>query len=116
MATTQNGVIGIPDAKDKNRYTSCRYEITCNKSRSKKYGLNGGKIIRLTISVDGKVTASYDKGWITSRKMSLRSLRSVSCFTATTDCDETEDSREQPRRAVSRTERPRRSYFYALRR
>ena len=65
MATTQNGVIGIPDAKDKNRYTSCRYEITCNKSRSKKDGLNGGKIIRLTISVDGKVTASYDKGWIT---------------------------------------------------
>lgn len=65
MATTQNGVIGIPDAKDKNRYTSCRYEITCNKSRSKKYGLNGGKIIRLTISVDGKVTASYGKGWIT---------------------------------------------------
>ena len=65
MATTQNGVIGIPDAKDKNRYTSCRYEITCNKSRSKKYGLNGGKIIRLTISVDGKVTASYDNGWIT---------------------------------------------------
>ena len=65
MATTQNGVIGIPDARDKNRYTSCRYEITCNKSRSKKYGLNGGKIIRLTISVDGKVTAIYDKVWIT---------------------------------------------------
>ena len=65
MASKQTGMIGIPDAKDKNRYTSCRYEITCNKSRSKKYGLNGGKIIRLTISVDGKVTASYDKGWIT---------------------------------------------------
>ena len=65
MATTQIGVIGIPDAKDKNRYTSCRYEITCNKGKSKKYGLNGGKIIRLTISVDGKVTTSYDKGWIT---------------------------------------------------
>ena len=65
MATKQHGVIGIPDARDKNRYTSCRYEITCNKSRSKKYGLNGGKIIRLTISVDGKVTTSYDKGWIT---------------------------------------------------
>ena len=65
MATKQHGVIGIPDARDKNRYTSCRYEITCNKGKSKKYGLNGGKIIRLTISVDGKVTASYDKGWIT---------------------------------------------------
>ena len=65
MATTQHGVIGIPDARDKNRYTSCRYEITCNKGKSKKYGLNGGKIIRLTISVDGKVTASYNKGWIT---------------------------------------------------
>lgn len=65
MATKQHGVIGIPDARDKNRYTSCRYEITCNKGKSKKYGLNGGKIIRLTISVDGKVTTSYDKGWIT---------------------------------------------------
>ena len=65
MATTQHGVIGIPAARDKNRYTSCRYEITCNKGKSKKYGLNGGKIIRLTISVDGKVTTSYDKGWIT---------------------------------------------------
>ena len=65
MATTQNGVIGIPDAKDKNRYTSCRYEITCNKGKSRKYGLNGGKIVQLTISVNGKVTASYDKGWVT---------------------------------------------------
>ena len=65
MATKQHGVIGIPDARDKNRYTSCRYEITCNKGKSKKYGLNGGKIIRLTISVDGSVTARYDKGWIT---------------------------------------------------
>ena len=43
MATTQHGVIGIPDARDKNRYTSCRYEITCNKGKSKKYGLNGGR-------------------------------------------------------------------------
>lgn len=65
MAKTQNGVIGIPDVKDKTRYTSCRYEITCNKGKSRKYGLNGGKIVQLTISVNGKVTASYDKGWIT---------------------------------------------------
>ena len=57
MAKTQNGVIGIPDAKDKTRYTSCRYEITCNKGKSRKYGLNGGKIVQLTISVNGKVTA-----------------------------------------------------------
>lgn len=42
-----------------------------------------------------------DENWI-----QLRSLRSVSCSTATTDCDETEDSREQPRRAVSRTDGP----------
>ena len=58
MATKQHGVIEIPNAKDKNRYTSCRYEITCNKGKSKKYGLNGGKIIRLTISVNGRVIAS----------------------------------------------------------
>ena len=64
MASKQTGVIGIPDAKDKTRYTFCRYEITCNKGKSRKYGLNGGKIIRLTIRVNGKETASYDRHWI----------------------------------------------------
>lgn len=64
MAKALNGVIGIPDAKDNTRYTSCRYEIICNMGKSKKYGLNGGKIVRLTIGVNGKVTASYDKGWV----------------------------------------------------
>lgn len=64
MASKQTGVIGIPDAKDKTRCTFCRYEITCNKGKSRKYGLNGGKIIQLTIRVNGKETANYDRHWI----------------------------------------------------
>ncbi len=64
MAKTHNGIIGVPDANDKTKYTACQYEVTCNKTKSRKNGLNGGKITRLTIRVRGTVTASYDKGWI----------------------------------------------------
>ena len=68
MADRKTGVIGIPDAGEKTRYISCRYEITCNKRRSRKYGLNGGKITQLTIRVNGVETASYDRHWIMKPK------------------------------------------------
>lgn len=64
MAKTHNGIIGVPDAKYKTKYTTCQYEVICNKTKSRKNGLNGGKITRLTIRVNGTVTASFDKGWI----------------------------------------------------
>ena len=44
MAKTHNGIIGVPDANDKTKYTACQYEVTCNKTKSRKNGLNGGKI------------------------------------------------------------------------
>ena len=64
MAKTHYGMIGVPDAKDKGKYTACRYQVTCNKAKSKKNGLNGGKITKLTIWANGEITATYDKGWI----------------------------------------------------
>ena len=32
-------------------------------SRKSKYGIEGGKIAKLTIKCKGKVVASYDKAW-----------------------------------------------------
>ena len=64
MAKTHKGIIGVPDAKEKTRYTACQYEVTCNKTNRRKNGLNGGKITCLTIRVKGTITASFDKGWI----------------------------------------------------
>ena len=58
------GVIGVPDAKDKIRYTACRYEVEQSSRKCPKTGLNGGKITKLTIRVKGTVTAEYDRGWI----------------------------------------------------
>ncbi len=65
MTTTRSGVISIPDAHEKGKHTTCRYEVSFNGTGSKKYGLNGGRIIKLSIRVNGKTTADYDKAWIT---------------------------------------------------
>ena len=59
------GTIGIPDAKDKEKYTVCHYWVKHFGEPSKQYGINGGRISKLMIKVDGKVTANYDRGWDT---------------------------------------------------
>ena len=46
------GTIGIPDAKDKGKYTVCHYWVKHYEEPSELYGINGGKI-----------TANYDRGW-----------------------------------------------------
>lgn len=56
------GTIGIPDAKDKEKHTSCMYWVKAYKKGSK-FGINGGRISKLTIKVNGKVTANYSRGW-----------------------------------------------------
>ena len=43
------GVIGIPDAKDK--------------EPSETYGINGGRISKLMIKIDGETVCNYDRGW-----------------------------------------------------
>ena len=38
------GVIGIPDAKDKEKYTKCHYWVKHYDEPSETYGINGGRI------------------------------------------------------------------------
>lgn len=57
------GVIGIPDAKEENKYTKCRYWVKHYKNPSKIYGLNKGRISKLMIKIDGDIVTNYDRGW-----------------------------------------------------
>ena len=56
------GVIGIPDAKDKEKYTKCHYWVKHFEEGSE-FGINGGRISKLMIKIDGKTTCNYDRGW-----------------------------------------------------
>lgn len=55
------GVIGIPDAKDKEKYTKCHYWVKHFEEGSK-FGINGGRISKLMIKIDGRTTCNYDRG------------------------------------------------------
>ena len=57
------GVIRIPDAKDPERCTACYYWVKHYDEPSEVYGVNGGRISKLMIKVNGTVTANYDRGW-----------------------------------------------------
>ena len=59
----KEGTISIPDKQDKDRYTVCHYWVKVCDRPSKVFGINGGRISKLTIKIDGKVTANYDRGW-----------------------------------------------------
>ena len=54
------GTIGIPKGE---KYTIAHYWLKVFNEPSKKYGINGGKISKLSIKIDGKYTANYDRGW-----------------------------------------------------
>lgn len=57
------GTIRIPDTADKNKYTACHYWVKHYDEPSEVYGLNGGKISKLNIKINGTVAANYDRGW-----------------------------------------------------
>lgn len=57
------GTISIPDANDKAKYTICHYWVKHYKEPREEYGINGGRISKLTIKIEGCVTANYDRGW-----------------------------------------------------
>ena len=57
------GVIGIPDAKDKKKYTKCHYWVKHYDEPSETYGINGGRISKLMIKIDGETVCNYDRGW-----------------------------------------------------
>lgn len=55
------GTIGIP-LKDES-YKAAHYQVKSYDEPSKKYGINGGRISKLSIRIDGEYTCSYDRGW-----------------------------------------------------
>ena len=59
----KEGTISFPDKQDKDRYTVCHYWVKVYALPSKVYGINGGRSSKLTIEIDGAVTANYDQGW-----------------------------------------------------
>ncbi|MBP3222800.1 MAG: hypothetical protein J6M18_02605 [Actinomycetaceae bacterium] len=54
------GTIGIPNADGTN--TIYHYWVKHYEEGSQ-FGINGGRISKLTLKVDGKVTCNYDRGW-----------------------------------------------------
>ncbi len=52
------GTIGIPDAKDKGKYTVCHYWVKHYEEPSEEYGINGGKISKLMIKINGTIQAT----------------------------------------------------------
>lgn len=54
------GTIGIPQGDGK--YKIAHYWIKAYERKSK-WGINGGKISKLTIRIDGKFVVNYDRGW-----------------------------------------------------
>lgn len=61
MTVWREGCIGIPDGKG--GYIVCHYWIKVYDKPSAKYGINGGRISKLMIKINGKVTAHYERGW-----------------------------------------------------
>ena len=56
------GTIGIPDANIKDKYTVCHYWVKHYEEPSETYGINGGKISKLMIKIDGQIVCNYDRG------------------------------------------------------
>lgn len=54
------GTIGIPE-KDGCR-TVCRYWVK-NCERPCSFGIDGGRIVKLTIMIEGKTVCRYERGW-----------------------------------------------------
>lgn len=55
------GTIGIPVKTG--GYKSIKYWVKKFEKPSKEYGLNGGKISKLSFKMDGIWIANYDRGW-----------------------------------------------------
>ncbi|MBR3240896.1 MAG: hypothetical protein IKF99_20975 [Oscillospiraceae bacterium] len=59
----KEGAIGIPDKQDKEHHIICHYWVKVYKRRSSRFGINGGRISKLMIKINGEITANYDRGW-----------------------------------------------------
>ena len=93
------GTIRIPDAKDKGKNTVCHYWVKHYEEPSETYGINGGRISKLMIKVDGVITANYDRGWLSPPRMICRpGWPTASCWKTTTESGIPE---ERSRKALS---------------
>ena len=57
----KEGIIGIP-TKD-GEYKKVKYWVKHFDEPSEDYGINGGKISKLSLKMDGEWIANYDRGW-----------------------------------------------------
>lgn len=55
------GTIGIP--KKDGGYKAVHYCIKHYDEPSEEYGINGGRISKLSLKMDGERIANYDRGW-----------------------------------------------------
>ena len=78
------GVIGIPEAKDKEKYTKCHYWVKHHDEPSETYGINGGRISKLKIKIDDETICNYDRGWTFIPPATKQRWRFASCLRTTT--------------------------------
>ena len=57
----KEGTIGIPEKSGK--YMAVHYWVKVYEEPSEEYGINGGRISKLSLKMDGEWIANYDRGW-----------------------------------------------------
>ncbi|MEG0957743.1 MAG: hypothetical protein RSD10_04765 [Anaerovoracaceae bacterium] len=57
----KEGTIGIP--KTEGRYKVIHYSIKHFEEPSKVYGIDGGRISKLTLKGEDEIICNYDRGW-----------------------------------------------------
>ena len=55
----KEGTIGFPE---RDKRIICHYWVKYYDEPSQ-FGINGGRISKLMIRIDGKITCNYDRGW-----------------------------------------------------
>ena len=61
IAMWKEGVIGIPVKGGED--IKAHYWVKQIEEPDESWGINGGRIIKLQIKVDGKTVVNYDRGW-----------------------------------------------------
>ncbi len=57
----KQGIIGIPNKEGE--YKKVSYWVKAFEEPSEDYGIDGGRISKLSLKMDGKWVANYDRGW-----------------------------------------------------
>ena len=57
----KEGTIGVP--VENSKYKVVHYWVKVYEEPSEEYGINGGKISKLSLKMDGEWIANYDRGW-----------------------------------------------------